>query len=94
VCDLWLDASAVSVRIRFGWASPGPGIDLRTARRLAEERLDRARRHPPLPPLGEPTPGASAAHPDGVGESGPSDTALDAASPDRQAGPEPDTRTS
>jgi len=94
VCDLWLDASAVSVRIRFGWASPGPGIDLRTARRLAEERLDRERRHPPLPPLGEPTPGASAAYPDGEGDAGRSDAALDATSPDRQVGPEPDARGS
>jgi diguanylate cyclase (GGDEF)-like protein len=94
VCDLWLDASAVSVRIRFGWASPGPGVDLRTARRLAEERLDRERRHPPLPPLGEPTPGASAAYPAGEGDAVPSDSALDAASPDRQAGPEPDVRGS
>ena len=98
VCDLWLDASAVSVRIRFGWASPGPGIDLRTARRLAEERLDRERRHAPLPPLGEPTPGRSASNPDGEGDADPSGTALDAAfdaaSPDQQTGPEPDARTS
>jgi len=94
VCDLWLAASAVSVRIRFGWASPGPGIDLRTARRLAEERLDRERRHPPLAPLDEPMPGTSAPGPDGEGDAGPSDTALDAASPDRQTGPEPDARGS
>ncbi len=94
VCDLWLDASAVSVRIRFGWASPGPGIDLRTARRLAEERLDRERRHPSSPPLGEPMPGTSAPRREGEADAGPSDAALDAASPDLPVGQEPDARGS
>ena len=53
VCDLWLEASGVSVRALFGWASPGPGADLRTARHLAEERLDRDRRQPAAPRAAE-----------------------------------------
>ena len=44
-CDTWLEASAVAVRLAIGWASAGPNADLRTAQRVATERMyaDRSR---------------------------------------------------
>ncbi|HYM83889.1 MAG TPA: diguanylate cyclase [Candidatus Dormibacteraeota bacterium] len=44
-CDMWLEASAVSVRLVAGWASAGAGVTIRDAARLAEQRMhaDRAR---------------------------------------------------
>ena len=44
-CDMWLEASAVSVRLTIGWSSVGAGGGLRDAVRLAEQRMyaDRAR---------------------------------------------------
>jgi diguanylate cyclase (GGDEF)-like protein len=44
-CDRWLAAGAVSMRLAIGWACPTPGGDLRTATRLAEDRLNADRRH-------------------------------------------------
>ena len=43
-CDRWLAAGAVATRLAIGWASPSPGADLRTATRLAEDRLNADRR--------------------------------------------------
>jgi diguanylate cyclase (GGDEF)-like protein len=43
-CDRWLAAGAVSMRLAIGWASPTPGSDLRTATRVAEDRLNADRR--------------------------------------------------
>jgi diguanylate cyclase (GGDEF)-like protein len=47
-CDTWLEASAVAVRLAIGWASSGPSADLRTAQRIATERMyaDRSRGRP------------------------------------------------
>lgn len=47
-CDTWLEASAVAVRLAVGWASAGPVADLRTAARVAVERMyaDRSRGRP------------------------------------------------
>lgn len=44
-CDMWLEASAVSVRLTIGWSSAGAGGSLRDAVRLAAQRMhaDRAR---------------------------------------------------
>ncbi|HEU4674209.1 MAG TPA: diguanylate cyclase [Candidatus Limnocylindrales bacterium] len=46
--DLWLDASAVSLRLAFGWAELGPDGDVDAVIALAYERLDAERRalHP------------------------------------------------
>ena len=43
-CDRWLAAGAVATRLAIGWACPTPGGDLRTAIRLAEDRLNVDRR--------------------------------------------------
>jgi diguanylate cyclase (GGDEF)-like protein len=43
-CDRWLAAGAVSMRLAIGWASPAPGSELRTAIRVAEDRLNGDRR--------------------------------------------------
>ena len=43
-CDRWLAAGAVATRLAIGWACPSPGGDLRTAIRLAEDRLNSDRR--------------------------------------------------
>ncbi len=43
-CDRWLAAGAVSMRLAIGWASPAPGSDLRSATRIAEDRLNADRR--------------------------------------------------
>ncbi len=45
-CDRWLAAGAVSMRLAIGWACPVPGGDLRTAMRIAEDRLNADRRRP------------------------------------------------
>ncbi len=44
-CDMWLDASAISVRLVTGWAHAGTGTTIRDAVRVAEQRMhaDRAR---------------------------------------------------
>jgi diguanylate cyclase (GGDEF)-like protein len=84
VCDLWLEATGVSVHALFGWASPGPGADLRTARRLAEERLDRDRRQPPPPRAAgiAREPAATGGQDDGYGASGDAPPADGSASRD------------
>jgi diguanylate cyclase (GGDEF)-like protein len=41
--DLWLEASAVSLRLRFGWAELGPDSDVDAVLDLARERLDSER---------------------------------------------------
>ncbi len=38
-CDVWLEASAISVRLVIGWASATSGGSLRDALRLAEQRM-------------------------------------------------------
>jgi diguanylate cyclase (GGDEF)-like protein len=43
-CDRWLAAGAVATRLAIGWACPAPGGDLRTAARIAEDRLNTDRR--------------------------------------------------
>ena len=43
-CDRWLAAGAVAMRLAIGWASPAPGGDIRTAVRMAEDRLDADRK--------------------------------------------------
>ena len=43
-CDRWLAAGAVATRLALGWACPTPGGDLRTATRIAEDRLNADRR--------------------------------------------------
>ncbi len=62
-CDRWLAAGAVSMRLAIGWACPAPGRDLRTAIRVAEDRLNADRRRLPLIP--ETGPGAGEAEPTG-----------------------------
>jgi diguanylate cyclase (GGDEF)-like protein len=65
--DLWLEASAVSLRLAFGWAELGPDADVDTVLGLAHDRLDGERRglHPnpragaPLS-RAEPSPGSRA----------------------------------
>jgi diguanylate cyclase (GGDEF)-like protein len=42
--DLWLEASAVSLRIAFGWAELGPDSDVEAVLEQARERLDAERR--------------------------------------------------
>ncbi len=42
--DLWLEASAVSLRLAFGWAELGPDADADAVVALALERLDAERR--------------------------------------------------
>jgi diguanylate cyclase (GGDEF)-like protein len=42
--DLWLEASAVSLRIAFGWAELGPDADVEAVLEQARERLDAERR--------------------------------------------------
>ncbi len=43
-CDRWLAAGAVATRLAIGWACPTPGGDLRSATRIAEDRLNADRR--------------------------------------------------
>ncbi len=43
-CDRWLAAGAVATRLALGWACPTPGGDLRSATRIAEDRLNADRR--------------------------------------------------
>jgi len=62
-CDRWLAAGAVSMRLAIGWASPAPGSHLRTAIRVAEDRLNADRRRLPLIP--ETGSGADAGEPTG-----------------------------
>jgi diguanylate cyclase (GGDEF)-like protein len=57
-CDRWLAAGAVSMRLSIGWACPAPGSDLRTATRVAEDRLNADRRRLPLTPETGPGTGA------------------------------------
>lgn len=57
-CDRWLAAGAVSMRLAIGWACPAPGSDLRTAIRVAEDRLNSDRRRLPLLPEIGPATGA------------------------------------
>lgn len=47
--DLWLEASAVSLRLRFGWAELGPDSDVDAILDLARERLDDERHGRPNP---------------------------------------------
>ncbi len=42
--DLWLEASAVSLRLSFGWAELGPDADVDGTIERAKERLDNDRR--------------------------------------------------
>ena len=57
-CDRWLAAGAVATRLAIGWACPTPGGDLRTATRIAEDRLnaDRRRAFPRVDLEDEPAP--------------------------------------
>jgi diguanylate cyclase (GGDEF)-like protein len=50
--DLWLEASAVSLRLAFGWAELGPDADVDAVLALASERLDGERHgsHPKARP--------------------------------------------
>jgi diguanylate cyclase (GGDEF)-like protein len=45
-CDGWLEASAIALRLSIGWASPATDGDLRSAVRIAEERMHREQRRP------------------------------------------------
>jgi diguanylate cyclase (GGDEF)-like protein len=45
-CDRWLEASAIAVRLSIGWASPATDGDLRSAVRIAEDRMHREQRRP------------------------------------------------
>ena len=45
-CDRWLEASAIALRLSIGWASPTTDGDLRSAVRLAEERMYREQHRP------------------------------------------------
>ena len=45
-CDRWLEASAIALRLSIGWASPATDGDLRSAVRIAEERMHREQRRP------------------------------------------------
>ena len=74
-CDRWLAAGAVATRLAIGWACPTPGGDLRTATRIAEERLNADRRtayHAPgragaESPIGSGEPAADAGPSGGIG---------------------------
>ena len=45
-CDLWLEASAIALRLSIGWASPATDGDLRSAVRIAEDRMHREQHRP------------------------------------------------
>lgn len=45
-CDGWLEASAISLRLSIGWASPATDGDLRSAVRIAEDRMHREQHRP------------------------------------------------
>ena len=45
-CDRWLEASAIALRLSIGWASPASDGDLRSAVRIAEDRLHREQHRP------------------------------------------------
>jgi diguanylate cyclase (GGDEF)-like protein len=58
-CDTWLEASAIALRLSIGWASPATDGDLRSAVRIAEERMHREQRRPaPWRPAEATAPGA------------------------------------
>lgn len=61
--DLWLEASAVSLRLRFGWAELGPDGNVDAVLGLARERLDDERHGRPNP---APRAEATAIRPDGA----------------------------
>ncbi len=54
-CDTWLEASAIALRLSIGWASPATDGDLRSAVRIAEERMHREQRRPAPWRAAEPT---------------------------------------
>jgi diguanylate cyclase (GGDEF)-like protein len=45
-CDRWLEASAIALRLSIGWASPATDGDLRSAVRIAEDRMHREQHRP------------------------------------------------
>jgi diguanylate cyclase (GGDEF)-like protein len=45
-CDRWLEASAIALRLSIGWASPATDGDLRSAVRIAEDRMYREQHRP------------------------------------------------
>ena len=45
-CDRWLEASAIALRLSIGWASPTTDGDLRSAVRMAEDRMYREQHRP------------------------------------------------
>ncbi|MDP9483553.1 MAG: GGDEF domain-containing protein, partial [Chloroflexota bacterium] len=52
-CDRWLEASAIALRLSIGWASPATDGDLKSAVRIAEDRMHREQ-HRPAPWRPEP----------------------------------------
>jgi diguanylate cyclase (GGDEF)-like protein len=57
--DLWLEASAVSLRLAFGWAELGPDADVDAVLALVYERLDAERRENHANPRPDARAGAS-----------------------------------
>lgn len=45
-CDRWLEASAIALRLSIGWASPATDGDLKSAVRIAEDRMHREQHRP------------------------------------------------
>lgn len=63
-CDRWLEASAIALRLSIGWASPATDGDLKSAVRIAEDRMHREQHRPapwrPEPDVAAPQGSASA----------------------------------
>ncbi len=63
-CDRWLEASAIALRLSIGWASPATDGDLKSAVRIAEDRMHREQHRPaPWRPEPEAAPQGSAPAP-------------------------------
>jgi diguanylate cyclase (GGDEF)-like protein len=67
-CDRWLEASAIALRLSIGWASPATDGDLKSAVRIAEDRMHREQHRPaPWRPEPDTAPQGSASAPNGGG---------------------------
>jgi diguanylate cyclase (GGDEF)-like protein len=62
VCDLWLEAGAIALRLAIGWAAPPVGGTLGDALAVAEERLhaEQRRSNAPVTPAPAPAPATQA----------------------------------
>ena len=63
-CDRWLEASAIALRLSIGWASPATDGDLKSAVRIAEDRMHREQHRPaPWRPEADTAPRGAASAP-------------------------------